>query len=696
MTKALTLFDARQDYWKYLQAHHSIEVTQRIWNEFNTAFLRYVLPQLGFQREDLTRKMTAAETEAALAFLKTQQIAVLLKFRVSLQQGFELLQASKASRNTYNARTEQFLGWTEKQVWSPDARREKIRDQCCPPILTGRGECSNLRLTRQQGIRKAYRLPPNSTPIQLQKALEDYERFASAPFYPGRVIEKLKASSLRTYIKDIRLVLGFLANHAASPVDLKELNLTSIIPLITQDSLEDLSGRQQAKLWREAKRKLEAMICEYYSFLKGFCQSDSPHTRQNKLCALLSVAKYLYRDEVERDSDYQLIPIFTVLYRYLELATDEIEAWRIAGQSVVDQSKKWPDPVEGKTALTVLRETVVEPLRLECAPRDQWGQFRKRWAIAKSLQIFLIWHALCYRPPGRQEELRTLKISLSCPIQRPAEVPEDEFYFPEPPLECRHKNENGVVDDNYLYRTYVYENQVYPEGVYVLDIRSYKTVEKHGPKLILVRNQVLPDGKRLYDYFDQYLCGMWTASGDSEDHFYQWWEAGLQGQRGRWATKGRMEFEPEIHREGWNSAQAPFWYWGYVFVQPLAGEVMTPQSFSRAFETPAHRLIGKRPSPHTLRYIWATWAFQQQLSDREIEALAFAMGHTVQTLRTMYQKCTANEKYRAIDEKIEELLLQDLLREASQAKQGNLPLLIQVAQQLSQEEQRQLVAALRV
>ncbi|MBD1865133.1 MULTISPECIES: hypothetical protein [Trichocoleus] len=695
MAKALNLFDARQDYWKYLQANYSIEVTQRSWNEFNTSLLRYVLPQLGFQREDLTRKITAAETEAALAFLKNQPIAVLLKFRVSLQQGFEILQASKASRATYYARTEQFLDWAEKQVWYPDARREKIRDQCCPPIVTGRGDCSNLKLT-DQGKRKPYRLPPDNTPIKLQQDLEEYQRFSSAPYYSGRVIEKLKASSMKEYLKGIRLLLGFAKDHAASTVPLEELRLTSLVPLITKESLEDLNGRQQTKLWREAKRKLEAFICDYYSFLKTFSQSFSPHTRVNMLCALLSVAKFLYRDEVERDIDYQQIPIFTVLYRYLEIVQADIKAWRTAGQSVVDQSKKWPDPVEGKTALTLLRETVVEPLRLECAPRDQWGQFRVERAIAKSLQIFLLWHGLCYRPPGRQEELRTLKVSLSCPIQRPAEVPEDGCYFPEPPLERRHKNENGVVDDNYLYRTYVYENQVYPEGVYVLDIRSYKTAEKHGPKLILIRNQILPDGKRLYDYFDQYLCGMWVASGDSEDRFYQWWEAGLQGQRGRWATKGRMEFEPETYREQASSAQSPLWCWGYMFVQPLAGKVMTPQAFSRAFEIPAHRLIGKRPSPHTLRYIWATWAFQQQLSDREIEALAFAMGHTVQTLRTMYEKCTANEKYRAIDEKIEELLLQDLLREASQATQGNLPLLIQVAQQLSPEEQQQLVAALRL
>jgi hypothetical protein len=40
-----------------------------------------------------------------------------------------------------------------------------------------------------------------------------------------------------------------------------------------------------------------------------------------------------------------------------------------------------------------------------------------------------------------------------------------------------------------------------------------------------------------------------------------------------------------------------------------------------------------------------------------IRSLAYAMGHKVETLRQMYERCTPEEKRRPIEEAIEELLL---------------------------------------
>ncbi len=57
-----------------------------------------------------------------------------------------------------------------------------------------------------------------------------------------------------------------------------------------------------------------------------------------------------------------------------------------------------------------------------------------------------------------------------------------------------------------------------------------------------------------------------------------------------------------------------------------------------------------------MRSIWATWAFQVGLTDQQKESLAYAMGHTVETLRKIYERCTPEEKRRPIEEAITELL----------------------------------------
>ena len=96
-----------------------------------------------------------------------------------------------------------------------------------------------------------------------------------------------------------------------------------------------------------------------------------------------------------------------------------------------------------------------------------------------------------------------------------------------------------------------------------------------------------------------------------------------------------------------------------------------------------------------MRYIWATWAYQVQLNDAQFRSLAYAMGHKVETLRQMYERCTPEEKRRPIEEAIEELLFEPAPAPAPDVEA--LPHwegLLQQLQQLSPTEREQLMAAL--
>ena len=121
-----------------------------------------------------------------------------------------------------------------------------------------------------------------------------------------------------------------------------------------------------------------------------------------------------------------------------------------------------------------------------------------------------------------------------------------------------------------------------------------------------------------------------------------------------------MEFKPHDTCCLTSNQSEAFWSWGYLFPVPDLGTVYTDSTFSNAFAQPAHEWIGKRVTPHTMRYVLATWGFQVGLSDAQLRSLAYAMGSTVETLRKMYERCTPEEKRHPIKEAIDQLLFTTL------------------------------------
>jgi hypothetical protein len=85
-----------------------------------------------------------------------------------------------------------------------------------------------------------------------------------------------------------------------------------------------------------------------------------------------------------------------------------------------------------------------------------------------------------------------------------------------------------------------------------------------------------------------------------------------------------------------------------------------------------------------------------KLTDAELASLAYAMGHSVETLRKMYERCTPEEKLRPIFEAIDRHLFQrlevppeGLLPSAGEAKPQFMALLENL-RQLNPEERQQV------
>jgi hypothetical protein len=280
-------------------------------------------------------------------------------------------------------------------------------------------------------------------------------------------------------------------------------------------------------------------------------------------------------------------------------------------------------------------------------------------------------------------------------VKRPSDVPQNGLYHPLPPTEVREKDWDGTLKDNYLYKTYNHKKKPYPEGVWVMDIQHYKTRSTHSAQSIMIPNRQFSDGSCFYDYLERYLYGSWMSEGYNNRLVYDWWQSELLGQRGRWVTLGRAEFNPGDACYLPTGNHSALWSWGYVFVLPDLGTLADGSCFGSSFAKTAHRLIGKRITPHMMRYIWATWAYQVRLNDAQLRSLAYAMGHTVETLRGMYERCTPEEKRRPIEEAISELLFDQLpATEPIVEVKPNWETLLGELQKLSSTEREQLLAAL--
>jgi len=632
---------------------------ERILNELMTAYYRYVLPGLGFKRADYAARLAAAEKLAAAAFAATLPVKVLLQFSAVLEKGFQLADAPESSRSTYGARLRSALTLIEAEPWFPGNAllNRRSPDECREKMRYGRGDWKALSLMEEKGKPLKYRLKASDSSPALQQQLETFTPFMSDVDDEDRPFDALEASTALGYYIIMLLWLGWFLYHDQPALDPNELTLESLIPKITEEALEGLSAKERQAVWKKAQKALEALVKRYFRFLQTEQKADSPRTRLLKLAALLMTAKYQYASEVEDKAGYRGIPLIRTLLALMDKEQKAVASWEKERRYVADQSRKWPEPPAGQTVLEYTQAALIEPLRLECRPRQSTGDFCKGHIIAKSHQVYLLFVDMGVLPPGRQEEPRSYRLVLSCPLQRPPTVPVNGLYWPQPPDWTREKRQrDGSLADNYLYKVYHHDGQHYEQGVWVREKCKYKTHRYHGKRSSVIDNLVFDDGHCLYDYIERYLCGQWYVGDFREGHRYDWWDANLRGRYGKWLSQGRAELcsaaTPVITREG----KSETWVSSYVFLNRSSGKPFTDVQMSELFARNAYRILGKRIMPHTFRYMWATWAFQMELSDAALESLAHGMGFTVKTMRKMYERCSLTEKNRPINKAMRKLL----------------------------------------
>ena len=686
------LLDVYDLYLDHLKATYSEKRAANFTREIWYTFTSNLLIGLGYQHLPSGSKLTQVEIQDAQKFMRGKGLGTLLNARSAQQRGAQRVERSQKMRENYQRSLDKFLTWCGQQSWWPGKPlfqyHPSSREFCCPDLQSEQGRKAQKKLTRRRGPRLAYSLQPQKISPDLQTELNELYQFWTKPQHAQRLGKPLKNSCADNYRFQILLFLGWFHHYEKVPLD--QLNLNRLIPKILKQDLKGLTAGEQKKLWTQSRQQVEAWLSRYLTFLRELMQSTSPRTRRLKFAALSALGRFQYRSEVEISDDYKRIPILQVVYNHHNRNSKKITIWNQSKRYIADQEQKWPDVEEGQTALSAVQQHILEPLRLACFPKSKDNKPREGTAIVKSEQRFLAWFFLAAMPARRQEEYRDLKIALSCPVERPSEVPPDGVYYPLPPAEVRDQRDDGTVKDNYIHKTYFYNGKSYKDGLWVLDIQEYKMVDKYGPQSIVIKNRRFKDGTCLYDHFEHYLYGWWLPGGRKQQQIYDWWQQDLKGRRGRWVSRGRDSLGPGdaccIHGKLRNC----FWTWGYFFIQPITGKRDTAVQFEDFVETAAHHYTGKQISPHTMRSIWATWAYQIELTDHQKSSLAYAMGHDLRTLRELYERSSPGEKRRPIERVIDQLLFDEeiLLQPVPQMVEGTS--LEQKLQGLTKIQQQQL------
>ncbi|MGD1908322.1 MAG: hypothetical protein ACFB0C_20355 [Leptolyngbyaceae cyanobacterium] len=627
-------------------------------------------------------KLTKVVKLEATTFMATCSINRLPRARIEFEKCLPQSSLSPHSRTTYGNRVRQWLAWAEQAGYWPGAPiSPEMASQCAPPSLHGHGSINKINLTSRRGIYKAYALRPEEMNPELSAWYEKAQRFLTRPNQPGRTFPAIAPYTIKMYTRGWCQILGW--QHRYNNVPLAKLGPQHLFPVVDQEEWEELSPRQQDRLWRKKQRELEEIICGYRDFLLREMRAFSPHTWHAKLVHMQAAGRILYSDWVTLTEDYNQLPVFKTLraaYGEIQEAVNE----RQQSMETACLKEKWPEVPPGRTALEVFQQGVLEPMRQDCRPRTHSRKLRSPRRIAHRYQQYLRVAMMGWIPPLRQQVDRSLKIALSCPITRPASVPVEGCYYPIPPDEVRERGMTGKLTDNFLHHTYELNGQPYPEGIWVREVQEQKTRKSMGIHRTIIPNRRFADRACLYDYVEQYLEGVWWPQSWSSK-LYQGTNPRYQNTMGNWVSAGRSEFNPEDTVV--TDVDGVPWRVGFLFVSPKTGLPYSEYSYLYTIQTNAHRLIGKAITPHTMRYLWATWAYQEGLSDTEVRSLAFMMGHKADTLRRMYVKVTPTEQQRPI----EDAIMSRLCRSEDAADAIPFNKLIKAVHHLSQEGKQQLM-----
>jgi hypothetical protein len=462
-----------------------------------SALLRFTVPGWGGPLPK-GKKMTFQETRAGLEFLKQIKLEQVQNALSIQEQVFEQLKIDKERRRQPRCYLKNFIDWSTEQ-WI----RTEIEAKKSPQPYRFHSPKGQRRkpLTKlmERGQLKAYALGKVEGDFinpHLQAELDELDVFLQTSL-------KCKSKATREGLtqKSILLMLGWLC-HSKGEL-LEDVRLSSLIPIINLcPKIEDFADSFEAysvatiKAQRTAKDSAEEVIqlCEeYFLWRKKESKELSTSSKNNVVCALIRLAKFLYKNQTDKGmhKHYEDIP---VVNRLKIFAIDIQE--RGSKAPVVPHSKKFLKWTE--------IQVVLEKLRFEADLEENWfwhkrsnkyePHKRRITAVATCYQRFLMLAFLVLIPPDRQRTFRELKIG-------------NNLMF-------------GTFEDRRFIPQERMENPSDAKWYIFLGEDEYKTWDTYGEWYVPVPNTIFLNGKVFYQYIERWINELREVFKPNHDYFF--------------------------------------------------------------------------------------------------------------------------------------------------------------------------------
>jgi|TARA_B110000977_G_scaffold88443_2_gene117543 hypothetical protein len=324
-------------------------------------------------------------------------------------------------------------------------------------------------------------------------------------------------------------------------------------------------------------------------YLQWLCEARgiASSTEAFQLRSLIAIAKYVHGDGGGNGGGLEK-PVVMELVRVQR----SVSVTSKRDVKSADESAKWLDWPDYLS--------LVERLRVECAPLTVQGDQRSDTDVACAVQRYLLF-AILASVPDRQRTLRELKLgkTLVCEtFDEAVDVEEDVS-----------SSSSSSQMSFAKRRTWMVRHA--PE--------DYKTGSAYGARPDLVLDD------RLYPALEQWLFGTDFVFAKSETR-----ENGFDVETAGYSDWGHRAVLLPQHE--------------FVFSRPN-GSPWTVSELSRAFSMTSLRITGRKTNPHLVRDMVVTHVRAEGLaSDAELEALAMYMGHSVAMQKGTYDRRTTSQK----------------------------------------------------
>ena len=572
-----------------------------------TAILRYYLTAYTGKRLKSDRLNQGAISKQ---IQKLKKIQVDSTFDVDshielIKKGGEMYGKTKEGMKSHVSYGKRFFDFIYQSINSNQERKEYDKDTILSYTEAIMDKSESYKKKRRKGKITFLKNDPNLYLKELKSKyqnLNEKDIFQKAQHNLERIFNTInsfveyrkKTCRRATYKKDVGDILRFMGWYKIeNNLSIEQLDIKKIIPVISpyieysdkeldDDNFITKIAREEWILKKRIKDESKKFIAVLNKYLFEYKAHVSVRSKEMTVQSLIEFCRFLYKDitDLEENDNYQDISVINRLRVYNR-----------------DLPKTTKTKEEENIPFTWEEiEIVCERLRKEANQDFNYTKHninnkgkkltKKRKAV--HIQKFLAIAFFCVMPPDRQRTFRDLTFGETLKY--------------------------GIRGKNNVFRSYeTLEVGETPRYYIHLLPHQYKTGETYGTYWHEINNVQYEDGKRFYDYLDQWFFEGYRnelAKGKTDSVFI--------------GSKEGISYK--TRHKGKNN------------------EDLDASHFGNYIKNIFLRLTKYPLNPHALRKIYITHLNNKNVSEEIRRAIAYMMHHDLETANKIYNKQTPDEK----------------------------------------------------